>query len=203
MEDGRARAHQLNPAAGDHPIADDPREVEAALRAGERTWAEYPYYDQRYGERGRAFTRSDSAWLVTLASENEDTVAAQVAWLGRLLAARGMPRLLLERHLVTLREELVAAVPERAEAYAALARAAVVLADARRETVSDARVAALGQRFDELTDGALPRTGELIAAAAADERAGIAQAVPSLMAWLTEAGWAEAAGAVLAEARRT
>ena len=46
----------LNPEAGCHPIPDDLREVRAALRAGELSWQDFPYYEQRYGTRGKAFT---------------------------------------------------------------------------------------------------------------------------------------------------
>jgi hypothetical protein len=50
-----------------------------------------------------------------------------VRWLGTVLAARGMPRLLLEEHLGILHEELVAAVPERAGQYDLLLDAARAL----------------------------------------------------------------------------
>ncbi|HEY1011536.1 MAG TPA: biliverdin-producing heme oxygenase, partial [Herpetosiphonaceae bacterium] len=42
----------LNPEAGAHAIPGDLREIEAALRAGARSWADCPYYAMRYGERG-------------------------------------------------------------------------------------------------------------------------------------------------------
>jgi hypothetical protein len=47
-------------------------------------------------------------------------VERQIGW----LAARGMPRLLLEEHLRILHEELLAAVPDRASEYAVLRAAA-------------------------------------------------------------------------------
>jgi heme oxygenase len=92
-------AGALNPDAGTHPIPNDVREVHAALLAGERSREAWPYYEARYGERGLRFTRSDSAWLVTLLREGVEVAARQIAWLGRVLAARGMPRYLLELHL--------------------------------------------------------------------------------------------------------
>jgi heme oxygenase len=203
-------AIHLNREAGSHPVASDPRELAAALRAGERTWAEHPYYEQRYGERGRRFTRSDSGWLVTLTAAAPAVVEGEVAWLARLLAARGMPRLLMERHLLTLHAELVAAVPDEAPRYAKIAAAARALGAARREWVGDERLAELGRRFDAAAGpalaAALPGVGELIGGAVADERHGLSRAVPSLAGWLTDRArfperWAEAVAATLAAAR--
>ena len=111
----------INFEAGTHDVTTDPRELVAAVDAGVRTWNVYPYFEARYGGRGRRFTRSDSAWLVTLASAEIDAARRQIKWLASLLAARGMPSLLFEEHLFHLREALVEAVPERAEVYGRLA----------------------------------------------------------------------------------
>lgn len=205
----------LNPEAGHHAIPDDPRELAAALRAGERTWREFPYYAVRYAERGERFTRSDSAWLVTLAQHEPAVAEAQVRWLGSVLASRGMPQWLLERHLEVLHEELAAALPERAADYAGLRQAARMLRELRCRHVDDAALARHAAGFDARAgaDAAaaawaarLPRTGALLAAAVADERAGLARAVPSLEGWMTDAArfpaaWVEAVRATLEEAR--
>src|ERR671933_594218 len=90
-----ASASSLNPSAGHHVVTGDPRELAAAERAGERSWTAWTYYERRYGDRGRQFTRSDSAWIAALPGSPASIVERQVRWLGTLLAARGMPRLLL------------------------------------------------------------------------------------------------------------
>jgi hypothetical protein len=199
----------LNPEAGSHSVCDNPEELAAALRAGERTWETFPYYAQRYGDRGRAFTRSDSAWIVTLV-RSPGTVDAQVLWLGSVLASRGMPRWLLEVHLEHLHEELAGALPGRRGVYASLQRAAEMLARRRRAQIPDAAFQAIERALDERADRAwiarLPRTGALIAAAVADERDGISRAVPSLAAWLADQTrfserWVEAALRTIEEAR--
>ncbi|MBV5336535.1 MAG: hypothetical protein J0653_00540, partial [Deltaproteobacteria bacterium] len=70
--------HPLHNAdAGNHPVPDDPREILAALRAGERCYAQHPYFERRYGDRGKAFTRSDGGYLVTLADHPQIYVNSQ------------------------------------------------------------------------------------------------------------------------------
>lgn len=200
----------LNPEAGAHPICHDPRELEAALRAGERSWRRFPYYEQRYAQRGQRFTRSDSAWLVILSEREAAVVDEKIAWLGLVLASRGMPRWMLELHLEVLHAELVAAVPGRGRSYARLLGAAQRLRRQRQAHVDEAVLVALSTAFarqvgDEW-DQRLPETGALLAAAVADERAGIAQAVPSLAAWMTDPSrfptrWIAAVQATLDQAR--
>ena len=206
----RAPVAALNPEAGLHRIPTDPRELRAALRAGERTWRRFPYYERRYGERGRSFTRSDSAWIVTLAEHPATVAEKHLRWLGTLLAARGMPRWLLETHLDALYEELVAEAPEKQAAYERLRHVARVLGEERRRHVDDATTASVSEEFDrragpELCAG-LPETGALLAAAVADERAGIERAVPSLLEWIADPvrfppAWIEAVHWAVNEAR--
>lgn len=206
----RELVRELNPEAGGHTIAGDARELDAALRAGDHSWKEFPYYALRYGERGRRFTRSDSAWLAGLAHLPPDQVVDQVDWLARVLAARGMPRWLLERHLRVLHARLVAAVPEQRRLYRSLLGASRHLRSARRAALSELDMRALSLAFDRAVgtewSERLPRTGALIAAGVADECAGVDQAVGSLEPWLTDSGrfpprWIDAVRAILGRAR--
>jgi hypothetical protein len=162
----RELVSRLNPEAGNHIIPDDPAEIQAALRAGRRSWRQFPYYELRYGERGKRFTRSDSAWLVTLAAHRQDVVDHQIAWLGRLLAARGMPQWLLERHLEVLHEELVRAVPEKRSRYDKLLAAAERLHETRRAHIGDEAFDALPAAFDAMVgeelSARLPEAGRLL-----------------------------------------
>ena len=180
---------ELNPEAGTHSVPDDAREVAAALRAGEHTWHRYAYYDARYGERGLRFTRSDSAWLVTLAREDAQQAQRHVSWLARVLAARGMPRRLLEEHLAHLHAALVDTLPQRATHYQPLMLAAEHLRKERIEVMSEERTRALIEAHGAgLADeaGVSPKEAATLAVAAvADEKRGIANAVTSLSEWLT------------------
>jgi hypothetical protein len=175
--------------AGHHVVTADPRELAACERAGDRSWSAWIYYARRYGERGRQFTRSDSAWIATLAGHPVSMVESQIRWLGALLAARGMPRLLLEEHLRILQEELLAAVPERATEYRVLQQAADSLRSEREATLPVRALSDLETRFrDRLEDAGQDelRAGALIAAAVADEQAGVPRAVESLVEWLAD-----------------
>ncbi|WP_437736361.1 hypothetical protein [Sorangium sp. So ce1335] len=182
--------HPLNPEAGSTPVPDDPREVAAALRAGELSLELSPYYGFRYGERGRRFTSSDSAFLVTLATHPLPVVERQIRWLAGLLSNRGMPSVLLEQHLRVLHRVLCRAIPRRAASYARLLEAAALLLEARRAHLADDDVRALCRWF--VREAGLPPTrlalgtGWLLAGAVADERSGIRCAVSSVASWFTD-----------------
>jgi heme oxygenase len=200
----------INPDAGSHPIPTDPAEMEAALRAAEACWLEFPYFAQRYGERGRRFARSDSAWLVTLAEYTPDAVVEQVDWLGGLLAARGMPTLTLQRHLEVLHAELISTLSGRQEHYAPLLSAAKKLAKRRTDRLPRDREHALVDAFYAET-GANARTrhpdaGRLVVAAVADECNGIPAAGEALIGWYSAPDrfpqpWCIAVERLAAEAR--
>jgi heme oxygenase len=201
-------ATSLNPEAGAHPIPTDAREIEAAIRAGEKCLQKIPYFEARYGDRGRRFTSSDSAWLVTLSALEDAQATEQVFWLGRVLAARGMPRLTLQVHLELLFEELVNAVPARRERYETLQRAAGELHKARRRRIDDALFESLSTEFEVRVgpDATLRGAGALLVAAVADEADGVPNAVASLEDWMTDAArfalpWIEAVRATLAKGR--
>ncbi len=182
----------LNPRAGSHAIPVEAAELDAALRAGERTYARFPYYTVRYGEKGLQFTRSDSAWLVTLTRLTATTVTHQVVWLADLLAQRGMPRWLLEVHLGYLFEELTQRRPAHRLEYEKLRDAAAVLAQTRRAVIGDGVLLALEDEFAARLDAKwrtpLQGVGGMLAAAVADEQAGVKYAVSSLAEWLLEEG---------------
>jgi len=201
----------LNPEAGDHPVPANPAEMEAALRAALRCWQEFPYLGWRFGERGWRFTQSDGAWLVTLAEQDQAVVHSQIEWLGGVLASRGMPRLLLQRKLELLYEELRGRVPEvTGPGYGHLLAAADRLADQRRACISDADLEALVRRFEQAIGpdwrSRLPRTGALLVCAAADQAFGHEQAVSSLEGWFTDpqrfpASWIAAVQETLRDAQ--
>ena len=140
-------ASTINPEAGVHPVTNDPLELLAAIEAGETTWQTFPYLEERYGDRGKRFTRSDSAWLVTLANQSQEDVNEEIEWLGRVLASRGMPQHILETHLENLYDSLVRIIPARKSHYEKLKNAAKMLHDKRRQHIIDPDFKSLVQEF--------------------------------------------------------
>jgi hypothetical protein len=203
-------AAAVNPEAGTHAVTADPREQRAARRAAGRTWKAFPYYARRYGSRGQKFSLSDSGWLATLCDLPPDEAAHQVRWLGRVLSSRGMPQWLLEQHLEALHEELVAAVPEGAARYAVLLHGAAVLRAGREAALPPDELRRIADEFDARVGPVWSRRlrgmGGIVAAAAADERAGVGMAVPVLLEWACDPErfppeWIEAVNAALERAR--
>ena len=201
----------INPEAGRHPVPADAREVQVSIRAGDICWERFPYFEQRYGERGRRFARSDAAWQATLYRYPPAQILQQVCWLGHVLAGRGMPTILLQVQLEILVEELTAAIPERKTDYEKLLPAASALHAARCKHLTDDQAEAMAGEFDGAVglewSTRLPHTGTLLCAAVADELEGNENAVESLRAWLTDAtrfsaGWIAAVEATLATARQ-
>ena len=96
----------INFEAGDHAIPQSPAEIALALRVGKSAWEQYPYLDKRYGERGKRFTYSDSCWLVALTRMPVETATKNLEWLRTVLASRGIPTVILERHLRLIQEAL-------------------------------------------------------------------------------------------------
>jgi heme oxygenase len=193
--DGEPRTRHatgINPEAGSHPMPTDEREIEAALNASDRLWAASPYFEHRYGARGKRFSDSDACWLVTLRQLEPQEVQRQIDWIGRVLAARGMPTILLEQTLRLLFEELAAAAPENKGAYAKLVDAAEALCEARARVISEETARALSSDF-ELALKADPAAGlqhiaGLLVAAVADEKNGMKGAVSALKESLTDPG---------------
>lgn len=206
QEQGPSTAVSLNPEAGRHRIPSDPREIGAAILAGQLSWEEFPYFEHRYGERGRRFTKSDSAWLVTLCDLAQPEVDDQVEWLTRVLASRGMPSFLMERHLLNLHERLVETIPTRSARYDRLLRASERIGEQRRAVLDDDRFEELAEAFDQTTRSldvnTIPKVGRLVVSAVVDDRIGRARALESLMAWLADpqrfdAPWIEAVNAAV------
>lgn len=205
-----ASADSLNPSAGTHPVTSDPDEVAAVRRAGDRSYADFPYYEARYGDRGRLFAVSDGAWLLTVCRLPWQALEEEILWLGGLLASRGMPRLLLERHLRVMLEELAHLERSGHGWYDGLIRAADHLRELRRARISDQALRHLAAEFEARVNRAgrapIPRFGEILVAAVADEADDVDLAVFSIEGWCTDASrfpteWIDAVRSTLAAAR--
>lgn len=199
------RASDVNLEAGDHPVATDPEELAAAVRASDRSFERFPYYRWRYGDRGRRFGHSDGGWLIALCGSPAAFAREQIQWLGVVLSSRGMPRLLLEDHLRLLHQELGGA-----RKYRVLVTAADELRKQRRRHIPDQLMKRCADEFLKAAPqpwrGRIPEMGRLLAAAVADEGDGIERAVLSIEDWATDreqfpAGWIKAVRTTIATAR--
>jgi len=181
---------RINPEAGSHPIPEDEREIESALKASERGWNEFGYYAMRYTDRGKRFSDSDACWLVTLSSLDQEVVQAQIDWLCRVLAARGIPSIMLEKTLVFLYEELSCALPEKTADYHKLILSAQHLKAARDTLIDEGTFESLAEQFENSVDREQAErcrnTGRLLVSAVVDEKNGIDGATEALCGWLTD-----------------
>jgi hypothetical protein len=135
---------------------------------------------------------------------------SQVAWLGGVLASRGMPRITLERQLVYLHEELIKVNAGKRIEYDKLMDAVSWLKNERLQGITEEKFDSLGNSFadimDKELDGSMKGTGLLIVSAVCDEKAGIAAALPSIESWLMDADrfskeWCAAVQDTIAQAR--
>ncbi|MBF0482190.1 MAG: biliverdin-producing heme oxygenase [Desulfovibrionaceae bacterium] len=204
-------AAAFNPEAGDHPVPQDRRDLIAVLRASERCLAEFPYFIYRFGQRGRRFADTDGAWLATLPELGTEAMQAQVDWLGQVLSARGMPRILLARHMEILAQELLAAgtgQPERSSMLDAAAKKIRGEIDAR---LSRERRREHERNFQQacgrLSDFACAEAITLLVSAVVDEADCLEGSIASLLSWLVDPNrfprvWVEAIHEHLAAIRQ-
>ncbi|MFO7999112.1 MAG: biliverdin-producing heme oxygenase [Bacteroidales bacterium] len=185
---------RFNPEAGNYPITTNPLEIEAAIKAGITCWNEFPYYEKRYGDRGRRFTVSDAVWLVSLADFPEEIALGQVQWLAHFLAIRGMPTYTMEFQMRSLHAGLSKTAPADGQKYLKLLHAAEALKAQRNDHINDRQLKACNLIFeyhvhaygvkDPFSLELQRNTGCLLASALADERNGIPGAA-GLKDWLT------------------
>lgn len=182
-----------NPEAGATPAPTDPAVIRIVVRSEVWIWRAFPYLDWRFAARGRAFGRSDGGFLTTLDALPTGMRDAQVLWLARLLAKRGVPSLLLDLHL-----EVLARLGRRSgwSGAPAMLEAATHLRRERQRVLSDARLSACETLFRARTSSPRRhRIGSLIAAEVADRRLGFL-ATDATLDWLLThgegEGWREA-----------
>jgi heme oxygenase len=184
----------LNPEAGDHPIPSGPAEIEASIRAAYRVWYEFPYFSLCYGQRGKRFAVSDSAWLVTLCNMSAQTALQQAQWLSGFLAKAGMPVYTFERQLECLFDELTKT--QKNDKYKVLKELADFFATKRKNVISDIDFEKSNSIFAELykksyiksgkAESDLKNTGKLIAAAICDAKNGLPESEEALKRQLTK-----------------
>jgi len=119
--------NNTNPEAGFLPESPDPREAEDCFRPSNRSLRTLPYSLMRFGDCGKRFTYTDSGFIVNLVTRPAHIFIGEILWLGKMLANRGIPPYLLERHLEFLFEELVFNIPEKRTEFSKLKNASEYL----------------------------------------------------------------------------
>ncbi len=205
------RVAGINPEAGDHHMPQHPAEVALALRAGQAAWERFPYLRERFGDRGRRFTSSDSCWLVSLTHMPIETATAQLRWLRGVLASRGIPTLILETHLRAIEAALAAEVADHASMGARYAPFLASLDDERRSSGHDARMGSLIEPFDArlraCSGPTIDAAAALIVSAWLDERSGLTGAFAATLSWFADparfsADWVAGVGELAVALRR-
>lgn len=204
----RHRVTAINPEAGRHAMPRSDVEVARALRCAQAAWERFPYLAERFGERGRRFTSSDSCWLVSLYDEPERPVVASLRWLRVVLASRGLPTVILEQHLETIDLDVAHDDPVRAAAAGGF-RAAIAGFRAERDALVPAETRrALSERwrprFEAAPGTTVPGAAELLIGARFDTAVGVEPAWEATRGWFVDptrfsAAWIEAAGGLAAE----
>ncbi len=178
---------RINPLAGNHPIPEDDREIDAALKASNIAWKEFPYYENRFGERGKLFSDSDICWLATLVGLNQKKIDHQIRWFSTVLASRGMPTILLEKTLVWLGDELIEANQAKKADYQKLISKGNEMKKRRQQKLDELQLKSAIDDFYSKIDEPLatkhPDAGLLMAGAVYDDACGVTEAIPSFLAW--------------------
>lgn len=178
---------RINPLAGNHPIPEDDREIDAALKASNAAWKEFPYYENRFGERGKLFSDSDICWLASLSKLEKNQFHQQIKWFSNVLSSRGMPTILLETTLFELGGELTSAVPENAELYEKFISEAKHLQKTRQDILTNEMVSPVFEVFNQKVGPELAKKHRdcvlLLAGAVYDSGNGVEESLPSFLAW--------------------
>lgn len=193
LQDGEKKYHAttFNPESGTHPVPQNKQDLVAVLRASDKCLSEYPYFVYRYGKRGRRYTDADGAWLVTLADLKSETLHSQIDWLGGVLSNRGMPRVLMARHLEILVTELLFISAGDDPRIKALASAAEnIRNDLERHFpghIRKFRALNLEKELGRSNDFSCFEALDLISSAVVDETDGVNKSIESLVSWLADA----------------
>jgi len=181
----------INLEAGDHAMPQNPLDIAVALRVGADMWVRYPYLEQRFGERGKRFTSSDSCWLVALTEMSVESATWNLDWLRTFLASRGIPTTILEEHLTALSRELAVGSPGAPQPCAHYERFLSRRA-AERQALLDGSVTQLIDEFERRLRSCAGLTvdsaAHLVTSAWVDERSGLHGALGAVRDWFVDTG---------------
>lgn len=183
--------NRFNAEAGETPEPVDPIAIAVAEESARLVWRALPYFEARFGQRGRRFGLSDAGWLATLVALPASARMAQIDWLAGLLSPRGIPSWTIEVQL-----EAMARAGERRSwsGVPAIRDEVRRLAARRRGLLTDGDFAECGRRFALSAGETLGArtTGKLVASAVLDVPLGHAASAAATLGWLRD--WKSARG---------
>ena len=204
----RHRLTAINPEAGRHAMPRSEVEIARALRCAKVSWDRFPYLAERFGERGRRYTNSDSCWLVSLYDEPAPSVVAGLRWLRIVLASRGLPTVILEQHLEAIERDVALDDPARAAASPGFRSALESFRAERDRLLAPAIRRALRERWQPRFDAApglrVAAAADLLIGARLDTALGVTGAWTATHGWFVDparfsGAWIEAVGSLAAE----
>jgi hypothetical protein len=186
----RYHASAINAEAGAHAVPQDPEEVEIAFLAGKNAWAQFPYLQARFGERGQRFTGSDSCWLLTLYRLDIEAIRKNILWLRGVLSVRGLPSIILELHMGEILRRLCEKWPTRRGDLTAFESIIRELNALRTKHIDQRRASEMIAKYDERLRAAVglkfSDATKLLISARADELSGIANAFRVTESWFID-----------------
>ena len=140
--------------------------------------------------RGDMDCAENNSLVVTLCDLDEKLIVDQIHWLGRILASRGMPQVLLSTHLENLVEELNNVHSDKKDRYHKLLTASnklnATLNHSIEKSIREKIILEFEISIGEEWNHRLKNMGEIIVSAIVDEKLGIKNALSSVETWATD-----------------
>ena len=180
----------------------DARELAAVNRASDRSWNEFPYWEMRFGERGRRFSLSDGAWNVTLCSGTVANALEKCAG-----SARCFPRAACRRFCSSGISSSFTKSSARSVTHICSKDRASSRDCAARKSGNRHSIGSPTNLMKERPGVApIPGMGVLLVSAVCDEALGIEHAVDNIVNWTETRGqekgrWINAIRSTIASAR--
>ncbi len=180
-------ASSINPEAGSHAVPQTATEIEIAFEAGKKAWTGFPYLEERFKDRGKRFTASDSCWLVSLFPLEETAIRKNIFWLRGVLSARGLPSIILETHLKEIVSLARARLSYSPETYLGYSNVVNELRMNRLQSLSEDQWNTMAndydRQFSECDGYKVTRPSSLVMSAWFDEMSGIRGANLAIENW--------------------
>ncbi|HQU74846.1 MAG TPA: hypothetical protein PKV71_17555 [Calditrichia bacterium] len=170
------------------PSAEGKFPPEPVRMACRRTWESFPSVGYAFGFGAEESLGEDSFYLISLADHPLEVVFEKALWYASVRSNRGLPGIVLEKHLNHLYEELLKNSPQKSNRNRKLLNAESYLADLRLQVIPENTRDFLTREFyrevGEDLRNKWPQAGNILVSAVADEFQGNRNSVLSCVEWL-------------------